>query len=353
MHGASFLAPYCTRAPSANADGALQAFSIDDACCVPSFAAAVLSLGGLLWQGATVDLASQSPSIVICGVCTPVLVWNDLFFVDLVDDAARVDRALVVMSTIPAPPPLLAASGSRHSPAVLARGLELTDAVMVHALFSHVGDRIARATLSAYGHLAPCSGSFRCNACDATRLQRAPTYSDSRGDPDGAPPPLREWRLGLIGPISPVSRYGSRYLMHAVQPTSGYKWGAGVDAKSDTARVVPQLHGAVSLLGVAPLVFTTNSGGEFTGAVWDGICSRLGVQHRLRAPESHVDAIEFEHKHAMGAARAAIAAAHGATARDWEDAALGAIENPTSACAATVATSRTACSLITNPISLP
>ena len=54
------------------------------------------------------------------------------------------------------------------------------------------------------------------------------------------------------------------------------------------------------------------------------MCSRLGVQHRLRAPEAHVDAIELlEHKHVMGAARAAIAAARGgATARDWEDAAL-------------------------------
>lgn len=102
------MTPYCTRAPSANADGALQAFSIGDACCVPSFAAAVLSLVGLLRQGATVDLVSQSPSIVICGVCIPVLAWNDLSFVDLVDDVARVDRALVAMSTVPAPPPLLA-----------------------------------------------------------------------------------------------------------------------------------------------------------------------------------------------------------------------------------------------------
>ena len=56
------------------------------------------------------------------------------------------------------------------------------------------------------------------------------------------------------------------------------------------------------------------------------MCSRLGVQHRLRAPEAHVDAIELEHKHVMGAARAAIAAARGATARDWEDAALDAID---------------------------
>ena len=170
-HAVSFVAPYCAPVPDAATGGLPVRVLISDVCCAPTWAAPVLSVGVLRrTASACVRLDGDEPAVWFGDVRCPVVQWDDLFLIDLIDDAPVVDavrasfvpaRVLTALYTVPAPPPLLAANDSRRSPSPLARGLDLSDAASAHAVFGLVGQRATNATLAAYGHPAPRSGPRR------------------------------------------------------------------------------------------------------------------------------------------------------------------------------------------------
>ena len=127
-------------------------------------------------------------------------------------------------------------------------------------------------------------------------MDRAPTSSVSRIQPlPGSI--IRRWQLDLVGPTTPASSFGARYLFHAFQPDSELEWGAVIRAKGGSTSAARAHHAAFTARGLAPLAYESDLGGEFRGDAWDATMTDLGVHHEARAPEAHVGGVELAHHH--------------------------------------------------------
>ena len=136
---------------------------------------------------------------------------------------------------------------------------------------------------------------------------------------------LRRWQLDVVGPVTPASSVGARYLFHAPQPDSELEWGAAIRAKDDSTTAARVHHATFNARGLAPLFYESDLGGEFRGDAWDATMTDLGVHHEARAPEAHVDGVELAHRHSFRVARATSRVAN-APAHLWDWSVIGAID---------------------------
>jgi hypothetical protein len=72
-------------------------------------------------------------------------------------------------------------------------------------------------------------------------------------------------QIDIVGPL-PVSIQGSTHLFTVMDRST--RW------------LEAFLYGWVSRFGV-PAVVTSNRGMQFTSAVWNGLCQKLGIAHKL------------------------------------------------------------------------
>jgi len=226
---------------------------------------------------------------------------------------------------IPAPPPL---TRGRKWP------LDMPlDGDTLHAAFAHIShDRLVD-TCRTYGLPIPRRNT-RCAACKMGNLMRRPEASKSRGQRDTARAHSVHIKLDLFGPVDPRSRAGSAYMLigsiYTGPESPRYVVGAGLRAKSDVVADVNgwsafrAIHAALRARGVTITSAEFDGGGEFAGGGANAMFAQLGIDPQSRTTDTHVGAVEVQHRRIYESVRPSTLAA-GVPPELWEDNALHAI----------------------------
>ena len=149
----------------------------------------------------------------------------------------------------------------------------------VHTL-AHPGIRASRRLISGkfvWKELAADVGRW-CKECLA--FQRAKITTQPSAPVQPIPVPSRRFthiHVDLVGPLT-ASAEGYTHVMTMVDRTT--RWMEVIPLSSTTATACADalVAGWISRFGV-PAVITTDRGVQFTSAVWQVLCKRLGIEH--------------------------------------------------------------------------
>ena len=182
----------------------------------------------------------------------------------------------------------------------------------VHTL-AHPGIRASRRLISSkfvWKELAADVGRW-CKECLACQRAKITTQQSA---PVPIPVPSRRFthiHVDLVGPLT-ASTEGYTHVMTMVDRTT--RWMEVIPLSSTTATACADalVAGWISRFGV-PAVITTDRGVQFTSAVWQVLCKRLGIEHSPTTayhPQAN-GLVERFHRQLKDSMRARLAA------RDW------------------------------------
>ena len=152
-------------------------------------------------------------------------------------------------------------------------------------------------------------GNAHCTACQKAKITRQPS-----APVQPIPIPSRRFthlHLDLVGPLT-TSCDGHAHVMTMIDRST--RWVEVIPLTSTTATACADAHVSrwISRFGV-PATITTDRGVQFTSAVWEVLCKRLGIHHVTTTayhPQSN-GIVERFHRQLKDAFRARLAS------RDW------------------------------------
>ena len=122
---------------------------------------------------------------------------------------------------------------------------------------------------------------FKCGTCAKGKMSQ---YRNRRADAR-ATKPLELVHSDLSGPITPLSRENSRYVISFVDDFSGYISLYFLKNKSDAANATEKFLADVSPIGMVKTIRTDN-GGEYVGSNFKNLMVANKIKHEFSSPDS-------------------------------------------------------------------
>ena len=209
---------------------------------------------------------------------------------------------IAVLRTVLSTPPPLTLDGIPPTRPRIVTGLPL-DTATLHATFGHASRDAFRAACTAYSLAIPMAAPT-CVTCDTSNMHKAPTYRSSRSPTQHTV--YSSWPGDLIGPVRAQSRAGAVYALHLTEHNTYCEYFSDLRSKSVTLSEIETWHTTMTTTGARPHVLTADLDGDFVGRAVETLYSRLGIAHRLRAPEVYVGNIEASHRLLYESVRSAL-----------------------------------------------
>ena len=94
--------------------------------------------------------------------------------------------------------------------------------------------------------------------------------------------PMQFICMDLVGPISPVTSRGNRFILTVVDMLTGYTMAVPIPDKSAESICKAYVNNVYSIIGGSTRMLTDN-GTEFRNKTMDEVCSKLGIK-RIYSP---------------------------------------------------------------------
>ena len=168
----------------------------------------------------------------------------------------------------------------RSSPdAVLLADARTDDEGMLwHRRLAHASSNVVKSVLVSMGKAIPPSlkKPIICEACFQGKMKRLPFPSKALSEPDGL---YRTICCDLIGPISPQSVDGKRFVLHIVDRYSRYTCPFGLTHKSEAGDIIRQYVEYIWVqFKVRVAAIQADGGGEFQNAEMEEFCKQRGIR---------------------------------------------------------------------------
>ena len=183
----------------------------------------------------------------------------------------------------------------------------------VHTL-AHPGIRASRRLISSRFVWKGMAADVGCWCKECLACQRAKITTQPSAPVQPIPIPSRRFthiHVDLVGPLK-ASAEGYTHVMTMVDRTTRWMEVIPLSSTTATASADALVAGWISRFGV-PAVITTDRGVQFTSAVWQVLCKRLGIKHSPTTayhPQAN-GLVERFHRHFKDSMQARLAA------RDW------------------------------------
>ncbi|KNZ54063.1 hypothetical protein VP01_3056g2, partial [Puccinia sorghi] len=127
----------------------------------------------------------------------------------------------------------------------------------------------------------PLRNTVSCEACALSKITRASFKSKHKK----ASRPFEELHLDLIGPISPTSHLGDRYILTVVDSHTRFCSAIPIASKSDVFETLTSIIDfEAKRLGYYPSFIHSDRGGEFINASMDAYCKQHLIKSRTSDP---------------------------------------------------------------------
>ncbi|KNZ46338.1 hypothetical protein VP01_734g4 [Puccinia sorghi] len=121
----------------------------------------------------------------------------------------------------------------------------------------------------------------KCEACALGKITKASFKSKHQR----AKRPFKELHLDLIGPITPISREGDKYILTVVDSNTRYCSAIPINKKSDVVEILSTIIDyEAKRFGYHPSVLHSDRGGEFINMAMEDYCQRHLIKHRTADP---------------------------------------------------------------------
>ncbi|KNZ64407.1 hypothetical protein VP01_10325g1, partial [Puccinia sorghi] len=97
--------------------------------------------------------------------------------------------------------------------------------------------------------------------------------------------PFEELHLDLIGPITPISREGDKYILTVVDSNTRYCSAIPINKKSDVVKILSTIiKYEAKRFGYHPSVLHSDRGGEFINVAMEDYCQRHLIKYQTADP---------------------------------------------------------------------